>query len=104
MFNRKKIEHLERGADRLEERIAIELGSLKKRIKVLEKKNKEMFEGEQKMPTDFLFPFSTITFPTGGLWDKLLDYLGIEYFKEEEKSGFRSVHKKRGHYKKQAKK
>ena len=79
MFNNKKIKELEE-----------ELKEFGERVKLLEDGNEKLWGGwgSEKGVGEFSITF---TFHAG-LWDKLMNYLGIEYF-EEEKSSFRKVRK-----------
>ena len=106
MFNHKKIEHLERDIARLRNGIMEEIKSLRERVRAIEKQNKKFFGGdpedgcaEIKPSRGGLAELIYYTFSneesSRGLWDKLLDYLGIEYWEDTEKrSGFRKKTRK----------
>lgn len=80
MFNYKEIASLKERVNHLEEEMEI----LHDKVKVMENNNERFFGKERGNP------WSWTTIHVDGIWDKLLDYLGIEYFEKEEKySGFR---------------
>ena len=83
MFNHKKVDSLEKRVKKLEAR-----------VKELEERKDDFFGEDISIPWNL--------YPARGRWDKLLDYLGVEYWEDNEKrSGFRR--KKRGSYKKRSK-